>query len=64
MFEKIKEFIRRKIYPCETCKHRYKRYEWSNGHIAYSCRLKRGKWNNLRIVDGDEKCKRHERRER
>nr|DAH35314.1 MAG TPA: FeoB-associated Cys-rich membrane protein [Caudoviricetes sp.] len=41
---------RRNRPPCATCRHQYKRYEWSNGRTAYSCRLRRGKWNKLRIV--------------
>lgn len=30
---------RRNRPPCATCRHQYKRYEWSNGRTAYSCRL-------------------------
>ena len=33
---------RRNHPPCATCRHQYKRYEWSNGRTAYSCRLRRG----------------------
>ena len=45
-----------------TCRHQYKRYEWSNGRTAYSCRLRHGKWNKLRIVQDIESCPHWERR--
>ena len=45
-----------------TCRHQYKRYEWSNGRTAYSCRLRHGKWNKLRIVQDIEDCPHWERR--
>ena len=53
---------RRNRPPCATCRHQYKRYEWSNGRTAYSCRLRRGKWSKLRIVQDIEDCPHWERR--
>lgn len=51
------------MYAIEVIRvRRDKRYEWSNGRTAYSCRLRRGKWNKLRIVQDIEDCPHWERR--
>lgn len=71
MFEKIKEWLRAysrsKTYACETCEHQYYRHEFSDGKVMYSCRKKKAKMNDLRLIQDVPKvngCKNYEKKAR